>query len=347
MSEKISVIICSWNRERLLRNTLESLCRLHPLKKLNWEVIVVLNDCTDGSRAVVEQFRGRLPIMSETEARPGLSHARNKGIEVASGGVLVWIDDDVRAAPEWLCAYETAFLQYADVSLFGGPILPEFEGGAPAWLQRSWHLCDSAFAARRVPDTDREITVADQYPPYGANFALRASVQRQFRYDIRLGARPGKWKISGEETDVIQSLLASGHSGRWVRTAIVHHVLPRERQSVAYVRGYYESAGRQAELKASHTGSEPCLADRLNDLGEVMRLQAGYRMLRIFSGSTQWVPALVRASLARGRWIGRYRPHDGVDQSSGDQDARSGGNAAHAARPPLAEQFDQRRNDIE
>jgi hypothetical protein len=305
--DKISVVICSWNRERLLKSTLESLCRAQPPQRLTWEVVVILNDCTDGSAGVVGQFRARLPLVCQAEPRPGLSNARNKGIDVASGDVLIWIDDDVRVAPGWLRGYEDAFMQWPDVSLFGGAILPEFEGNPAAWLVRSWHLCDSAFAARRMPHADAPIVLEDNYPPYGANFALRACVQRQFRYDTALGARPGNWMMSGEETEVMHAVLARGATGRWVRAAVVHHIMPPERQSVAYVRAYYESAGRLSGLLSRRHGPPPSRVEGLYDLGQAILLQAQYRGLRAVSHSRHWVPALVNAAVARGRWIGRHR----------------------------------------
>lgn len=308
--DKISVIICSWNRERLLRNTLDSLCRAHPPERLPWEVVVILNNCTDRSPRVVDQFINRLPIVCGVEAQQGLSHARNKGIDVASGDVLVWIDDDVRVAYDWLRAYEKAFLQWPQASLFGGAILPEFEGTPPVWLGQSWHLCDAAFAARRVAATYAPILLAENYPPYGANFALRATVQRQFRYDCRLGAHPGSWMRSGEETDVVQAVLASGATGRWVPAAVVHHIMPPERQSVAYVRHYYGSAGRLSGLQSRRDGSRPSLAEGLYDFGRVLLLEAQYRRLRAFSKPTRWVPSLVAAAVARGKWIGRHRSPD-------------------------------------
>ena len=224
---------------------------------------------------------------------------------------MIWIDDDVRVAPEWLRGYEAAFAQWPQASLFGGAILPEFESHPPAWLKRSWHLCDSAFAARRIPAANAPILLADNYPPYGANYALRTAAQRRFRYDARLGVRPGTWMRSGEETAVIQAVLASGATGRWVRSAVVHHIMPPERQSVGYIRAYYEGAGRLSVLKCHRKGSPPAPAAGLRDLGRVIWLQVKYRTLRAFWNSERWVPALVAAAVARGKWIGRYRSRGG------------------------------------
>jgi glycosyltransferase involved in cell wall biosynthesis len=308
--QTISVAICTWNRERLLAGTLESLCRVRPLEKLTFEVVVILNNCTDHSRDVVDQFRTRLPIVCETEPRSGLSHARNKAIDVASGDVIIWIDDDVRVEPDWLRAYESAFLQWPQASIFGGAILPEFEGQTPAWLSEAWHLCDSAFAARRLPEANAPILPEDNYPPYGANFAVRTAAQRRFRYDGRLGARPGGLVMTGEETELIRAIFADGGAGRWVRSAVVRHVMPPERQTVRSIRAYYEGCGYLAERRSHRTDFKPSFINRLRDSCTVIASDARFRWLRAFAHPTRWVPSLVAAATARGTWIARYRTTD-------------------------------------
>jgi len=39
---------------------------------------------------------------------------------------------------------------------------------------------------------------------------------------------------------------------------------------------------------------------------EVIASETRFRWLKAFAGPTQWVPALVSAATARGKWIGRY-----------------------------------------
>jgi hypothetical protein len=302
----ISVVICSWNRRRLLQNALESLCRAHPPKHMTWQLVVVLNDCTDDSQAVVEQFKDRLPIVCTSEPRPGLSYARNRAIESLSGDLVIWIDDDVRVSLDWLRGYEQALLHWPDASIFGGPILPEFEGKPPIWLADNWELCGSAFAARRAPKEEGPISI--DYLPYGANFAVRTSVQRQFPFDVRLGRRPGAPWSGEEEVEVLRAILASGGTGRWVRSALVHHVMPPERQTMAYLRAYYEADGRLSGLRSRRHEARFLAATCLGDLCIAVNLEARFRALRAFAQPARWITGLRNAAFARGRWIGRCWP---------------------------------------
>jgi glucosyl-dolichyl phosphate glucuronosyltransferase len=303
----ISVAICTRNRERLLAGALESLCHVRPPEQMAWQVVIILNDCTDRSSEVVDQFRSRLPIVSDVEPRPGLSRARNRAIDIATGEAIIWIDDDVSVVPDWLCSYESAFLRWPQASVFGGPILPEFEGDPPLWLTQSWQLCGSAFAARRVPQPDAPIRPDDNYPPYGANFAVRMPAQRLHRYDVRLGAQSGRFIMTGEETQVIGAIFRDGGSGRWVHSAVVRHVMPKERQTIAYIRAYYESCGWLSERTSAPVGVRPNPVQRHLDRSSVLTSELRFQCLRVLAPPTRWMPALVGAATARGRWLGRYR----------------------------------------
>jgi glycosyltransferase involved in cell wall biosynthesis len=301
----ISVAICSWNRERLLRGTLASLAAAAPPRSLTWELLVILNNCDDNSLAVVDAFRERLPIVCEVEPWPGHSHARNRAVDIASGDFIVWTDDDVHVDRDWLCAYEDAFLRWPEASVFGGPIHPLFEGGIPSWLEKGLHFCDSAFATRSVPQGEAPIVLKGDDLPFGANFALRTSDQRRFRYDSRLGRRPGRWIVGGEELDVIRAILASGGTGRWVPRAVVRHVIPPERQTIRYLRSYFVGHGYVLAQTSSAGARHRRVRESLRDLGAVLSSEAKYRWLRATADPARWVPALVTAAIARGRWAYR------------------------------------------
>jgi glycosyltransferase involved in cell wall biosynthesis len=95
---KLSIAICT-----LLERTLDSIVRATQ-PTAGWELIVVNNNCTDGTEAMLERFAARLPLKRVFEAAPGLSNARNAAIKVASGDYLIWTDDDVLVGTDWLVA---------------------------------------------------------------------------------------------------------------------------------------------------------------------------------------------------------------------------------------------------
>ena len=57
-----TVLIATYNRAALLDETLASLRRLRVSPRLRWEAIVVDNNSTDGTRAVVERHARDFPV---------------------------------------------------------------------------------------------------------------------------------------------------------------------------------------------------------------------------------------------------------------------------------------------
>ena len=100
----ITVILCTYNRCATLSRALASVAASELPQVAKWEVIVVDNNSTDGTRAVVEEFCRQHPgrFRYLFESRQGLSQARNAGIREARGDILAFMDDDVTVEPTWL-----------------------------------------------------------------------------------------------------------------------------------------------------------------------------------------------------------------------------------------------------
>jgi len=243
----VSVVVCSRDRAAQLDRALESLAVCTVPDDLHWEVIVIDNGSDDAATIVVESYLDRLPIRAVREPVPGLSQARNRGVEEARGDWLLWIDDDVSVDREWLTAYVRAIEAHSDFSVLGGRILPELEGSPADWLIAGMRWVGDAYAARVSEDLRGDIGNFGE-KPYGANFATCRAAAREYRYRDELGRHPLRPTGGGEETDVIRRILAGGGRGRWVPDAIVVHHIDRDRQSVGYLRAYFSDAGGLAAV---------------------------------------------------------------------------------------------------
>src|SRR5437867_2977202 len=84
-----SVIIPTFNRIQLLSRTLESVCRQ---QFSDYEVIVVDDGSTDGTREFLEQFTSRLKVIHQSNIGPG--PARNAAAKCAEGEYLACLDSD-------------------------------------------------------------------------------------------------------------------------------------------------------------------------------------------------------------------------------------------------------------
>lgn len=246
----ISVVVCTRNRARQIGEFLESVVAMSPPAVASWELILVDNGSTDGTAEVARSFGDRLPLRIVREEQPGLSNARNAGVAEARGDYICWTDDDVILDPQWIQAYERAFMDHPNVGVFGGPVRPRLIGSTPEWFSEGRPLLSGLLAER--PDRPAgpiDLEHLDRLP-FGANFAVRLDAQRLETYDPELGVSPSFRRL-GEETKVMIALLRRGYSAGWVPGAIVNHLIPEGRQTRAYVAQYFQSAaGTSAFLRA-------------------------------------------------------------------------------------------------
>src|SRR5438105_3257885 len=105
---QVTVAICTWNRARLLDQTLTRMRELAVPTGLSWELLVVNNNCTDDTDAIIAKHADALPIRRLLETKQGLSNARNCALENMRGELLIWTDDDVLVDEGWLRAYVDA-----------------------------------------------------------------------------------------------------------------------------------------------------------------------------------------------------------------------------------------------
>ena len=131
-----SVAICTWNRSKLLDQTLAEMEKVRIPQGVDWELLIVNNNCTDDTDAVIAKHSGQLPIRRLFEPKPGHSNARNCALTATKGELLVWTDDDVLPLPSWLEEYVRAAQEMPEVGFFAGPIEPWYEITPPTWIQR-------------------------------------------------------------------------------------------------------------------------------------------------------------------------------------------------------------------
>lgn len=307
----ISVIICTWNRATLLKKTLEQLTKTKVPSDLAWEVIIINNNCTDHTTAVVESFKSQLPIRMVVESEQGISAARNRGITEAIGELILWTDDDVLVSEHWLQEYAHALSEHPEVAVLGGPIHPWFDGTPPKWLAKGWREVESAYAVRDLGNEAFSLGTTEL--PYGANYAIRRSIQSKFLYDTKLG-RKGTQMLSGEESEVMASIIAAGHSGLWLPNAKVQHFIGSDRQTLAYLRRYYYAMGvtivrsRAGEPKDTRrkVGSSLFGVD-LWLIRATIESEIRQMIKRCFCRTAEALPDLRLANISRGAAVESFR----------------------------------------
>jgi glycosyltransferase involved in cell wall biosynthesis len=73
--------------------------------EMPYEIIVVDNGCTDRTAEIANQ----MGCIIAREQKQGISHARNKGAEIATGDILCFIDGDGVLSRNWMFAANSCF----------------------------------------------------------------------------------------------------------------------------------------------------------------------------------------------------------------------------------------------
>lgn len=118
---RISIVIATKDRADYLARALASL--EGQVGAPSFEVVVVDNASADATKAVADAqaARGVYPVRYVYEPEPNRGKARNRGIAIADGFLVLFVDDDVQLPPGFLAAHEAA---HASSNLVvNGPIL--------------------------------------------------------------------------------------------------------------------------------------------------------------------------------------------------------------------------------
>ncbi|MGO8746035.1 MAG: glycosyltransferase [Thermoguttaceae bacterium] len=243
----VTVAICTWNRARLLDQTLTGLHALRIPEGITWELLVVNNRSTDDTDAVISRHADTLRLRRLCEPKQGLSNARNCAVRAARGDLLVWTDDDVLVEPGWLEEYVRAAREWPQAAFFGGAVHPWFPKAPPRWIVRNFSLIYGYYAVCQLGAGIRPLSPGEL--PYGANMGFRTDVLKQFPFNPNLG-RTGKTLFAHEEVDVLARMRAAGYQGVWVGSARVSHYIPPERLTARYLwRSLRESSQAQCRIE--------------------------------------------------------------------------------------------------
>lgn len=254
--ETITVVICTRNRPRELKQCIEQ------LKKSNdkdFELLVVDNASdTDETERVVAAF-GDIAYVREN--RKGLDIARNTGIKHASHAIVAFTDDDVVVDVDWITRIKEGFENPQTMALTGLTIPWEISTKAQYLFERDW-----GFNKGYLPKTfdrayvDSYLTVGNTPPAWdvgaGANMAFRKDVFKVVGgFDERLDV--GASGCSGD-SEMWYRIMVEGWNCFYAPQMVVYHqhrktMAELDSQLFYYMKGHVSALLVQYE-KYAHIG---------------------------------------------------------------------------------------------
>lgn len=135
---KVSILIPTYNRAELLKNSLDSLvAQNYP----NLEVVIV-DDCSkDNTAEVVKLYKDKLPqiIYKKNEYNIGAALGFNKAAELASGEYVINYSDDDLLAPNAIEKYiEPAIKKQADLVYSDLAVIDQNGAQTAVWQYQAW-----------------------------------------------------------------------------------------------------------------------------------------------------------------------------------------------------------------
>jgi glycosyltransferase involved in cell wall biosynthesis len=212
-SQKISVtvVINTDNRGVTIEKTLEGLRRQTYQK---FEVVVVTGPSAESTNVLLRRYAPHIKIARCPEAKIGIS--RNIGVEVATGDVVAFIDDDAVPESSWLERIVSGY-QDPSVAAVGGHVFDVPLG------RIEWRICTCTRSGE--PSTDAP-PPAEIHLGKGANpFLYLAGCNMSFRRSVLIatGGFNELFAYGYDDVEVCCRIVDSGQKIALLEDAIVNH----------------------------------------------------------------------------------------------------------------------------
>jgi glucosyl-dolichyl phosphate glucuronosyltransferase len=266
----LSVIVCSYNRYELVAQAVRSVEK--SATSLNGvELIVVENTPLRQRQPLALGPRAQIVLCEQ----PGLSNARNAGIQASTGDIVAFVDDDAIVGEEWCAAVLRAFATIPDAAVCGGRTLPRFSSPhRPPWYfhELVHHLSCIDWGRTAHPLLPGQWIV-------GANMAFRRRVFEEVGFfDSALGRKGEASLLSNEEIAMIRRI------GRervyYIPDMVVEHVIAEERLCPEWFRKrVFWQAVSDVLAGETHKTAAQCGAELFNAVACLPAELRGHRLL--------------------------------------------------------------------
>jgi glycosyltransferase involved in cell wall biosynthesis len=282
-----SVVICAYTEDRWedLVAAVESVRRQSAQAR---EIVVVV----DHNPRLLERARAQLAdvVVVENSEPRGASGSKNSGALAARGAIVVFLDDDAEATPDWLGQLLAAYAN-PDVVGVGGAIEPRWPGARPGWFpdEFNWVVgCTyRGLPKRRAPVRNL----------IGANMSFRREVFDKVRlyHEIgHIGTRP----FGGSDPDFCIRV-----SRRWPEKILLYEPCARVYHRVSATRarfGYFRlrcyNEGLSKSMLTRRVGAQDGLSSERSYIVRTLPLGVARGLVDLLAHGDRW-------GLARGAAI--------------------------------------------
>lgn len=229
---KVSVIVCTYSLSMLthFRECIESI--INQTYK-NIEIICIV----DGNKEYYKIIRERLYNLFKNyniklylnNRNIGLLESRNRGVKIASGDIVAFIDDDAIAEKNWI---EELVKMYEDGAIaVGGKIKPLWLSKKPKWLPEEFYWMIGA-TYLGFPEEITEVRNT-----FGSNLSFRKDVFVELGgFNPKMGGIKGSRMLQGGETELCERMGKKyGKGVIYNPNAVVYHKIFQNRIKIKFL----------------------------------------------------------------------------------------------------------------
>lgn len=232
LSEPVSILIITRDRREMLDRLLSDLA----VQNYQGEVEIVVVEETDFPREIAGVL-----YVAHSMLNKGIAFARNMSVKHASHGMLVFIDDDCRVAPDWLENLLTPFEDQTVLGVQGGVTVPDGTN-AIGWAETLLGFPGGGFT--RVVQSHGEIRETREVSTLNAAYRKEAVIKAGGFSDIA--------RFGGEDDLLAKRVVEQGRL-LFVPKAMVQH---EARGSLTDIWHWFVRRGK-AEFEISQANLAP------------------------------------------------------------------------------------------
>lgn len=240
----LTVAIPTYNGANRLPEVLDKLQTQVSTESIDWEILIVDNNSTDGTARVIQNYQKNWTLPSDLrytlETQQGASFARLKAIREAKGKWVGFLDDDTIPAENWVAAAYQFGTKHPQAGGYGSKVRGDYEVEPPPNFEK----IASFFAiTERGSQPHRYEPQMKMLPPSAGLVVLKQAWEESVPSKLFLSGRSSRSILNSEDLEVILYIQNAGWEIWYNPEMEIYHKIPRQRLEREYLLYLMRSTG--------------------------------------------------------------------------------------------------------
>ncbi|WP_159790700.1 hormogonium polysaccharide biosynthesis glycosyltransferase HpsE [Sodalinema gerasimenkoae] len=244
-----TVAIRTYNGEARIGEILERLKAQAQTDEIEWEIVVVDNNSSDQTAAIIQSYQEHWPSHSQLhyffEPQQGASYARARCIKEAHSELIGFLDDDNYPAEDWVFEAHQFSESYPKAGAYSGQIHGDYEIEPPPNFKRIANFIPIIERGKNpLCYTSYKYARKKVYPP-GAGLVIRKqawldSVPKKLVLQGPVGT---SLNAKGEDIEALSYLAMAGWEIWYNPKMHIYHQIPARRFERDYLIEFFRGVG--------------------------------------------------------------------------------------------------------